>query len=408
MTPFRGAKTPPEVTAVISTGHAWPSRLFVSLVLASALIMPPLAALSPRALADDINPRDLAITDDEAGKQATRTLDQEGSDARSRWIHLQWERNMENADSLTGPWTIHSSVYVTQDFESARAIFKEQADKNKDFPEAYYARGGTFPLDLPGVGTQASGLSACFDCNVKDEIRFHHRAVVRWGTVVHVVYIWGLDRVAPADLMRWYLKQLGERIPEAALNAPEKVGGPITNERVAGPADARLVTANPKEIVLRVEEVGKRAEAKAQKDGKDARGNWSEVRFERGGTGSRFYEGPVTIYSYVFVANDVEGAKAVYQEQIKLNDKIPEAADRHVGDKFELKGGDGLGDESQGISACEKGCNVDGDLYVHKRLVFRTYNSVSVVYTYGLAVDEGNTDQAAISLSQIVNKRLTG
>ena len=32
--------------------------------------------------AQDISPRDLAITDDEAGKQATRSLDEEGSDGR--------------------------------------------------------------------------------------------------------------------------------------------------------------------------------------------------------------------------------------------------------------------------------------------------------------------------------------
>jgi hypothetical protein len=208
--------------------------------------------------------------------------------------------------------------------------------------------------------------------------------------------------------MRWYLQQLGARIPESALNAPEKVGGPITNERVAGPSDARLVTANPKEIVLRVDEVGKRAEDKAHKDGKDDRGNWYQVRYERSGTGSRFYEGPATIYSYVFVAKDVDSAKAMYQEQVALNGKIPEALDKGVGDKFELKGGDGVGDESQGISACEKKCDADGDIYVHKRLVSRNYNAVNVVYTYGLSVDEGNTDQSAIDFSQIVNKRIAG
>jgi hypothetical protein len=377
-------------------------------VLASALIMPPLAALSPRALADDINPRDLAITDDEAGKSATRTIDQEGSDARSKWVHLQWERNQENADALTGPWTVHSTVYVTQDFESSRAIFKEQSDKNKDFPEAYYKHGGTFKLDLPGVGTQSSGLSACFDCDVKDEINYHHRAVVRWGTVVEVVYLYGVDKVNPQDLMRWYLQQLGGRIPESALTAPEKAGGAPTTEGQPAPADARMVTADPKEIVLRVDEVGKRAEDKAHKDGKDDRGNWYQVRYERSGTGSRFYEGPVTIYSYVFVAKDVDSAKAVYQEQVALNGKLPEALDKSVGDRFELKGGDGVGDESQGISACEKKCNQDGDIYVHKRLVFRNYNAVSVVYTYGLSVDEGNTDQSAIDFSQIVNKRIAG
>jgi len=393
-----------------SAAQRWLFRLLLSTVLAATLIAPPLARLSTSAQADgsNINPRDLAVTDDEAGKQATKSVDQEGSDARSRWVHLQWERNMENADSLTGPWTIHSAVWVAQDFESARAIYKEQADKNKDFPEAYYKHDGAFPLDLKGVGTQSAALSSCFDCSVKDEIRLHHRAVVRWGVVVEVIYIWGQDKVAPADLLRWYLLQLGNRIPEEAKTAPEKVGQAPTTEGAPPPADARLVTANPKDIVLRFEEVGKRAEAKAQKDGKEARGTWYEIRFERGGNGSRFYEGPVTIYSQVFVATDEATAKAVYQEKVAQNDKMPEAGDKKVGDKFELKGADGIGDESAGSSACEGSCNKDGDLYVHKRLVFRNYNAVSVVYLYGLAADEGNTDGSAINFSQIVNKRING
>ena len=393
---------------MISTQHGWWSRLLVSAVLAAVLVMPPLASLSAPVRAQSINPRDLAVTDDEAGKQATRTLDQEGSDARSSWVHLQWERDQEGTDALTGPWTVHSSVWVAQDLATARAIFKEQADKNKSFPEAYYARGGTFPFALPGVGTESSGLSACLDCNIKDELRLHHRAVVRWGVVVEVLYLYGLDKVTQQDLARWYIQQLGARIPDGALTAPERVGEAPTTERPPAPADPRLVTANPKEIVLRVEEVGKRAEVVRQKDGKDPRGNWYEVRYERPGNGSRFYEGPVTIYSYVFVGNDVDGAKQVFQEQAKLNDKFPEAGDKRVGDKFELKGGDGVGDESQGLSACERGCNVDGDLYVHKRLVFRTYNAVSVVYLYGLSVNEGNTDGVALSFSGIVNKRFTG
>jgi hypothetical protein len=389
-----------------STRRGWRFAKVFSMLAACALAAQFMLAPAIPVSADGVNPRDLAITDDEAGKQATKTLDQEGSDARSSWVRLQWERNKEGLDALTGPWTIHTTVWVAQDFSSARAIFKEQSDKNKDFPEAYYARGGTFALPLPGVGNESSALSACFDCNVKDEINYHHRAVVRWGTVVEVVYLYGLDKVNPQDLVRWYLQQLGGRIPEAALNAPEKVGGPITNERAAAPSDVRLVTAPPKEITLRIDEVGKRAEASKQKDGKDARGNWYEVRYERGGTGARFYEGPVTIYSYAHVAADEAGAKQVYQEQIKLNDKFPEAV-KGVGAKFELRG-ESIGDESQGLSACEKSCNVDGDLFVHKRLVFRNYNVVSVIYLYGLSVDEGLTDFHPVFFSQIVNKRIIG
>jgi hypothetical protein len=387
-----------------------PSRITSNLtrlpaVLATVLLTVLVPARS--VAAQGIDPRYLAVTDDEAGKQATRTSNEEGSDNRATWVRLQWERNTEGPDALTGPWTVHSSVWVAQDFATARAIFKEQADKNKSFPEAYFARGGTFPLPLPGIGTESAGLSACFDCNAKDEIFLHHRAVVRWGVAVHVLYLYGPDKVAPADLLRWYLVQLEARIPEAALNAPEQVGGPITNEAPAPPADPRLVTANPKEIALRVEEVGKRAELKRQKDGKDARGTWYEVRYERGGTGSRFYEGPVTIYSYVHVSKDEESAKGVFQDQIKLNEKFPEATER-IGDKFELKGGDGIGDESQGRSACERGCNLDGEIYVHKRLVTRSYNVVSVVYLYGLSVDEGLTDWHAINFGQTVVKRAIG
>jgi hypothetical protein len=130
--------------------------------------------------------------------------------------------------------------------------------------------------------------------------------------VVHVFYMYGPDKLVPQDLLKWYLSQLHARIPESAMNAPERVGGPITNESAPPPTDALLVTAPPKEIAIRVEEAGKRAELKRQRDGKDARGTWYEVRYERGGTGSRFLEGPVTISSYVHVGKDEEAAKAVF------------------------------------------------------------------------------------------------
>lgn len=384
----------------------WPGAL-VAILAAAILLLQPISAPIRSVRAEGFGPRDLALTDDEAGKQATRTLDQEGGDDRSAWVRLQWERNIEGPDALTGPWTVHSSVWVSQDFSASRAIFREQANKNKDFPEAYYGRGGTFALPIQGVGNEAAGLSACVDCTVKDEIRLHHRAVVRWGVVVHVVYLFGSEKVNPQALMNWYLAQIAARVPEAALTAPERPGGEPTTERTAGPSDLRLVTDDPKNLVLKVDEVGKRAEAQRQKGGKDARGAWYEVRYERGGTGSRFYEGPVTIYSYVFVGKDVEAAQRVFQEQAGQNQRFPEA-DKRLGDRFELKLGDGVGDESQGLSACERGCNYDGDIYVHKRLVFRTYNAVAVVYTYGLSVDEGNTDWHAVNFAQIVNRRFTG
>lgn len=391
----------------LSRGVSDLARL-LAFVTAAVFALHPLLTPTPTVRAQEIDPRYLAITDDEAGKQATRTIDQQGQDDRAAWVRLQWERNIEGPDALTGPWTVHSSVWVAPDFVTARAIFKEQADKNKSFPEAFYKRGGTFPLDLAGIGTQSSGLSACFDCNVKDEIFLHHRAVIRWGVVVHVFYMYGPDRLVPQDLLKWYLSQLHARIPESALNAPERVGGPITNEAAPPPANALLVTAPPKEIALRVEEVGKRAELKRQKDGKDARGSWYEVRYERGGTGSRFLEGPVAIYNYVHVAKDEEGAKGVYQDQVKLIEKFPEAAGTGVGPAFVLEGSSGIGDESDGKSACVRTCTGDGDIFVHRRMVTRSYNVVSVVYTYGQLDAEGNADWWPVSFSETVVKRARG
>ena len=134
---------------------------------------------------------------------------------------------------------------------------------------------------------------------------------------------------------------------------------------------------------------------------------WLGFRYERGGTGSRFYEGPVTIYNQVFVAKDVESAKQVVQEQARANERFPEA-EKRIGDKFELKGSDGVADESQGLSACERGCNLDGEIYVHKRLVYRSYNAVVVIYLYGLAVDEGLADWHALNFAEVVLKRLVG
>jgi hypothetical protein len=388
------------------TRRRWPRSAVFGAIIAIVLLLQPLMSPPTPVQAQSINPRDLAVTDDEAGKQATRTLDQEGSDGRSSWVRLQWERNIEGPDALTGPWTVHSSVWVAQDFTSARAIFKEQSTKNKDFPEAYYGRGGTFALPLKGVGSESAGLSACVDCSVKDEIRLHHRVVIRWGVVVQVLYLYGSDKVNPQDLAQWYVSQLDARIPGEARTAPEVVGQAPTTESTPAPADILMVVDAPKEFVVTLEEAGKRAKVEREKAGKDARGNWYEVRYERGGTGSRFYEGPVTVYSYVHVAKDVESARQVYQEQIRLNEKFPEA-NKRIGDKFELKGSEGIADESQGLSACERRCNLDGDIYVHKRLVFRSYNAVSVVYLYGLLVDEGNTDFHAVNFSEMVLRRFT-
>ena len=57
-------------------------------------------------------------------------------------------------DATTGPATIENVVWVAKDLASARAIYQEQVKMNKDFPEAFYARKGSFPFTISKIGEE--------------------------------------------------------------------------------------------------------------------------------------------------------------------------------------------------------------------------------------------------------------
>ena len=165
--------------------------------------------------------------------------------------------------------------------------------------------------------------------------------------------------------------------------------------------------AEPKDLAIKIGEAGKGAKLKRDSDGSDARAAWYDVRFERDGTGGRFYQGPVSVQNAVYVARDVETARAIYAEQVALNNELPEA-DRRVGQKFELKDANEIGEEGAGISACERSCNAGGEIYIHKRLVSRVANVVSVVYLWGLSHEEGTSDWHARYFGDLVVGRARG
>jgi hypothetical protein len=260
-----------------------------------------------------------------------------------------------------------------------------------------------------------SGLSACLDCTAKDELRLHHRVTFRRGVVVATLYLYGAQSTTPQSLMTWYATQAANRVPAEATRAPERsaeqqaVSTPPGAESTQPPrrATVPLVLAEPKDLAIKIGEAGKGARVKIDRDGLDARGSWYEVRFEREGSGGRFYQGPVTVHNIVFVARDVDGARLTYQEQTALNEKVPEA-DRRVGQKFELKGANEIGEEATGVSACERSCNPGDEVYVHKRLVSRVANVVSVVYLWGLSHEEGTSDWHARYFGELVVTRSRG
>jgi hypothetical protein len=67
-----------------------------------------------------------------------------------------------------------------------------------------------------------------------------------------------------------------------------------------------------------------------------------------------------------------------------------------------------LTNESRGLSACNTACNSDKGVYLHKRIVTRVENVVSVVYIWGLGNEEGVTDASARYFGSEVVNRLRG
>lgn len=92
---------------------------------------------------------------------------------------------------------------------------------------------------------------------------------------------------------------------------------------------------------------------------------------------------------------------------MKLNEKFPEAKEK-VGNPFELKDGNEIGDESRGLSACNASCNTNIEIYLRKRLVARIENVVSVTYNWRLANEEGVTDANARYFGALAVTRARG
>jgi hypothetical protein len=136
---------------------------------------------------------------------------------------------------------------------------------------------------------------------------------------------------------------------------------------------------------------------------------WASNRIERDQTNANLNSGPVTIYSKAIITRDPETAKAIYDEEVKLNEKFPEAKEK-VGGKFEFntEGDQDVGEQAKGLSACvANGCDAKGDdNKLHRRMVFQVDRFVGVVYTFGLDAPEGNTQAYSRLFAQSMVKRM--
>jgi hypothetical protein len=179
-------------------------------------------------------------------------------------------------------------------------------------------------------------------------------------------------------------------------------------------APNRPPEGDPKKFLALESEAGKGANelSKESKDGSDNQKVWASNRIERQRSWANYNSGPVTIASKVIITHDAEAAKKLFEEEVKLNDKFPEAEDK-VGQKFAFntEGDEDVGEQAKGLSAClDAQCEVkdDDDNLIHRRMVFQVGHFVGVVYTFGMSVPEGNTQAYSRLFVQSMVKRMRG
>jgi hypothetical protein len=142
----------------------------------------------PRVPATD--PRKVVLTIEDAGKEATQYLNDEGSDTYGKWVRTRYERDRSNGASALGPNVMDSKVWVAKDVETAKRLFKEQS-AIKNFPERKEKVEGPVEKIKPTAYGEEFSFQAGF---VQDEkIWQHYRMVMRQANVVAVVYLFGRE-----------------------------------------------------------------------------------------------------------------------------------------------------------------------------------------------------------------------
>lgn len=184
-------------------------------LVAILLATGPLETTAALAQGADRDPREIVLTYDEGGgKDVILTADDDCSDGRALCVYRRWERDGET-DASVGPITTVSKVWVARDVETAKAIFREQENIQKDFPEKAEPADGPFKFDLPWAppAEEWTALSACPKdrCESQGRIDVHQRMIARKGSVVSLVYLFGRARTATPDLTVYFTTRMVER-----------------------------------------------------------------------------------------------------------------------------------------------------------------------------------------------------
>ena len=174
----------------------------------------------PDTVAKAGDPAAIIFTLEDAGKEATQFLAEQGTDSRGGWARSRFERARDLSASRLGPNVIDTRAWVAKDVEAAVAIFKEQA-AIKNFPERTGAEKITGPNErfkYENVAEETSGVSSYFE-DGNGAIWHHDRLVVRKGKNVAVLYLFGRadgrneeNNILTNGLVDWFARKLAGRL----------------------------------------------------------------------------------------------------------------------------------------------------------------------------------------------------
>src|SRR5215208_6039431 len=208
----------PAVTLARCRFKAAVSRRLPIVGAALCLVTMPLVTGFARAQSDD--PMQIVTFHDEAGKQAQTVRDEAGIDQYGEWAHRRWTRDMDNEEKYVGPVVTDSKVWVAKDIETAKRLYKAQADVNAKMPERDIDANGPFPWVIKegpqpkDFADEATGASACRHnaCDEPGKVFTHRRVVIRVDKYVATVYLYGRDETATPELAIWFARKMSERM----------------------------------------------------------------------------------------------------------------------------------------------------------------------------------------------------
>lgn len=143
--------------------------------------------------------------------------------------------------------------------------------------------------------------------------------------------------------------------------------------------DVHMPATDPTKVVLTLGDAGKEATQYANEQGTDKYGPWARTRFERDRSNGASALGPNVMDSKVWIAKDVESAKALFKEEAARKN-FPERTEEAKGNVDKVKP-TSFGEEFAFVTAYYE--DRDSKVFQHYRFVGRVGKGVAVIYLFG-------------------------